>query len=139
MRLHQLVHMSENLETSAGNLTNQRNCRDGSGGCVKLRHRSGLQVASVVSGRHAQSMVILPGSFSGYDHRSKARWTGGLTNYVQHTWGIRAGLRALECDVQGICQLIIRSFPVGEYNLRLGITKELHPEMIATHQGAHCC
>lgn len=36
-------------------------------------------------------------------------------------------------------KLIIRCFTVGEYNLRLGITKELHPEMIATHQGAHCC
>ena len=23
----------------------------------------------------------------------------------------------------------------GEYNLRLGILKELHPEIIATHQG----
>ncbi len=25
----------------------------------------------------------------------------------------------------------------GEYNLRLGITKELHPDMIATHEGDH--
>eukprot|EP00884_Botryococcus_braunii_P009390 jgi/Botrbrau1/18452/Bobra.0072s0035.1 len=25
--------------------------------------------------------------------------------------------------------------PAGEYNLRLGITKELHPDMVATHQG----
>lgn len=24
----------------------------------------------------------------------------------------------------------------GEYNLRLGITKELHPDMVATYQGA---
>ncbi len=25
----------------------------------------------------------------------------------------------------------------GEYNLRLGITKELHPDMVATYQGMH--
>ena len=25
--------------------------------------------------------------------------------------------------------------PAGEYNLRLGVMKELHPELIATHQG----
>ena len=28
-----------------------------------------------------------------------------------------------------------RNFAAGEYNLRLGILKELHPEIIATHQG----
>ena len=27
----------------------------------------------------------------------------------------------------------------GEYNLRLGIMKELHPDMVATHQGAPLC
>lgn len=26
--------------------------------------------------------------------------------------------------------------PAGEYNLRLGVIKELHPDLIATHQGA---
>ena len=26
----------------------------------------------------------------------------------------------------------------GEYNLRLGITKELHPDMVSTHQGEAC-
>lgn len=26
-------------------------------------------------------------------------------------------------------------FPPGEYNLRLGVMKELHPDLIATHQG----
>ena len=25
--------------------------------------------------------------------------------------------------------------PAGEYNLRLGVIKELHPDLIATHQG----
>jgi hypothetical protein len=30
--------------------------------------------------------------------------------------------------------------PAGEYNLRLGVMKELHPELIATHQGeTGCC
>ena len=28
--------------------------------------------------------------------------------------------------------------PVGEYNLRLGIIKELSPDMVATHQDAGC-
>ena len=27
----------------------------------------------------------------------------------------------------------------GEYNLRLGVMKELHPELIATHQGEVKC
>jgi len=31
-------------------------------------------------------------------------------------------------DTEGFCL-------AGEYNLRLGITKELHPDMIATHEG----
>jgi DNA topoisomerase VI subunit B len=26
--------------------------------------------------------------------------------------------------------------PAGEYNLRLGVIKELHPDLIATHEGA---
>ena len=29
--------------------------------------------------------------------------------------------------------------PAGEYNLRLGVMKELHPELIATHQGEVKC
>jgi DNA topoisomerase VI subunit B len=28
--------------------------------------------------------------------------------------------------------------PAGEYNLRLGVMKELRPELIATHQGLLC-
>jgi DNA topoisomerase VI subunit B len=27
--------------------------------------------------------------------------------------------------------------PAGEYNLRLGVMKELQPELIATHAGEH--
>lgn len=34
-----------------------------------------------------------------------------------------------------LCQPAQDSANAGEYNLRLGITKELHPELIATHQG----
>jgi hypothetical protein len=32
------------------------------------------------------------------------------------------------------CKLV---WAAGEYNLRLGITKELHPDMVATYQGMH--
>lgn len=31
--------------------------------------------------------------------------------------------------------LLIVCISAGEYNLRLGIMKELHPDMVATHQG----
>ena len=29
----------------------------------------------------------------------------------------------------------VSTLPAGEYNLRLGIMKELRPELVATHQG----
>ena len=41
-------------------------------------------------------------------------------------------------SAQGICSTPILSeheMGTGEYNLRLGITKELNPDMVATHQG----
>lgn len=41
-------------------------------------------------------------------------------------------LRAVEVCVAGVTGLLDLS---GEYNLRLGIMKELHPDMVATHQG----
>jgi hypothetical protein len=39
--------------------------------------------------------------------------------------------------VHEACNLV---WAAGEYNLRLGITKELHPDMVATYQGtqSHC-
>ena len=40
----------------------------------------------------------------------------------------------LVCFISWFCDY------AGEYNLRLGITKELHPELVSTHQGMlHLC
>ena len=54
----------------------------------------------------------------------------------EHKFGQHAGAAgAPPAAMQGVFS---RCFPAGEYNLRLGIMKELRPEMVATHQARAC-
>ncbi len=50
-----------------------------------------------------------------------------------------ARARRLRCTYGLVTLLIVSThvclLPAGEYNLRLGVMKELHPDLIATHQG----
>ena len=47
------------------------------------------------------------------------------------------GLSAPGCLVRALTSSPLH-VAAGEYNLRLGITKELHPDMVSTHQGEAC-
>ena len=102
----------------------------------QLRHHTIVALAQclVTAACHARygkpsCMTMYNAMLAGHSWR-QCRRTSAFLHFYRLIWP-RAESRMLHYH------LAVTGFPegAGEYNLRLGITKELHPDMVATHQG----